>query len=162
VRVLSVDKLITKARRLAKEYRDATGKTLPITGEIAINDAIRLLKIESSASNESSYDAVFLYKGERLHVQIKDRAVVNPKRAEHRLGQLKLDQNWQAIVLVIMNVHFETSEIYIAERNVIAEVLGENKNRRGSINVARFKIIGELLWSAKDRIENDGYWSNAD
>jgi len=160
--VLSVDKLITKARRLAKEYRDATGKTLPITGEIAINDAIRLLKMESSASNESSYDSVFLYKGERLHVQVKDRAVVNPKRAGHRLGQLKLDQNWQAIVLVIMNVDFETSEIYIAERNVIAEVLGENKNRRGSINVARFKIIGELLWSAKDRIDNDGYWSNAD
>ena len=162
MRVLSVDKLITKARRLAKEYRDATGKTLPITGEIAINDAIRLLKMESSASNESSYDSVFLYKGERLHVQVKDRAVVNPKRAGHRLGQLKLDQNWQAIVLVIMNVDFETSEIYIAERNVIAEVLGENKNRRGSINVARFKIIGELLWSAKDRIDNDGYWSNAD
>lgn len=61
-----------------------------------------------------------------------------------------------------MNVDFETSEIYIAERNVIAEVLGENKNRRGSISVARFKIIGELLWSAKDQIDNDGYWSNAD
>ncbi len=146
--VYSVDKLITEARRLAKEYREATGKTLPITGEIAINDAIRLLKMETSASNESGYDAVFLYKGERLHVQIKGRAVVNPKRSGHRLGQLKLDQDWQAIVMVIMNVDFETSEIYIAERDAIAEVLGENKNRRGSISVARFKIIGELLWSA--------------
>ena len=96
--VYSVDKLITEARRLAKEYRDATGKTLPIIGEIAINDAIRLLKMEASASNESGYDAVFLYKEERLHVQIKDRAVVNPKKAGHRLGELKLDQNWQAII----------------------------------------------------------------
>ena len=51
--VYSVDKLIAEARRLAKEYREVTGKTLPITGEIAINDAIRLLEMEASASNES-------------------------------------------------------------------------------------------------------------
>ncbi|MFT5351572.1 MAG: hypothetical protein ACI9MF_002395, partial [Gammaproteobacteria bacterium] len=80
----------------------------------------------------------------------------------HRLGQLKLEQNWDAIVLVIMDVDFETQEIYLAQREAIVEVLSESKNKRGSISIARFKIIGELLWSAENGIENNAHWSNTD
>ena len=80
----------------------------------------------------------------------------------HRLGQLKLEQQWDAIALVIMDADFETDEIYLAEREAITESINNSKNKRGSISVARFKIIGELLWSAENGIENDGYWSNAD
>ena len=38
--IYSVNKLIAETRRIAKEYRLATGKILPVTPEIAINDAI--------------------------------------------------------------------------------------------------------------------------
>ncbi len=38
--IYSVDKLIAETRRIAKEYRLAIGKTLPVTPEIAIQDAI--------------------------------------------------------------------------------------------------------------------------
>ena len=46
--VYQIDKLMGEARRLAAEYRRATGKTLAISGEIAISDAITLLGLEGA------------------------------------------------------------------------------------------------------------------
>lgn len=160
--VYAVDKLITEARRLAREYRQATGKTLPITGEIAINDAVRLLNMNAAAAEQTGFDANFSYKGASLRVQIKGRAIVNTQRSGHRLGQLKMEQQWDAIVLVIMDANFETEEIYLAEREAITDSINKSKNKRGSISIARFKIIGELLWSAENGIENEACWSNTD
>ena len=57
--VFSVDKLIAEARRIAADYRRATGKTLGgVTGEIAENDAARLLDLELSEDKNSGYDAI--------------------------------------------------------------------------------------------------------
>ena len=95
--VYSVDKLITEARRLAREYREATGKTLPITGEIAINDAIRILGMNESAEDEAGVDAVLHRENKELRLQIKGRAIFDSRRSGYRLGQIKLEQNWDAI-----------------------------------------------------------------
>ena len=102
--VYSVDKLISETRRIAKEYRLATGKTLPVTPEIAINDAVSILGLIPNEENHSGYDAIFSTNGEELKVQIKGRAIFNGKKQGHRIGQLKLDQEWDAIILVIMNL----------------------------------------------------------
>ncbi len=160
--IYSVDKLIAEARRLAREYRQATGKTLAITGELAISDAIRLLAMRPATQSQSTFDAELDYQGRTLRVQIKGRAIINARRTGHRLGQLKLDQDWDAIVLVIMDADFEPGEIYLAEREEIRQSVYNSKNKRGSISVARFKIIGKLLWSAENGIENREYWSNSD
>jgi hypothetical protein len=61
-----------------------------------------------------------------------------------------------------MDANFEPDEIYLTQREAICEVTSENKNKRGSISVARFKIIGDLLWSAENGIENNDNWSNSD
>jgi hypothetical protein len=85
--IYSVDKLIAETRRIAKEYRLATGKTLPVTPEIAIQDAISILKLLPNDENIPGYDAVFEKDGEHLKVQIKGRAIFNEKKQGHRLGQ---------------------------------------------------------------------------
>ena len=144
--VYSVDKLISEARRLAKEYRAATGKTLPISGEIAINDAIRLLGMQAAEADKQGFDAIYDYQGNRLRVQIKGRAIFNGKKGGHKLGQLKLEQEWDAIILVIMDDEYESRELYLARREDIEEYSRDSKSRRGSLSVARFKIIGELVW----------------
>ena len=51
VGVYEIDKLMNEARRLAAEYRRATGKTLAISGEIAISDAIHLLGLEPAPAD---------------------------------------------------------------------------------------------------------------
>ena len=93
--VYSIDKLTDEARRLAQEYREATGKTLPVTAEIAVNDAIRLLNLQKNDAAEAGYDAVYQLDGAALRVQIKGRAIFKPGGG-YRLGQIKAEQPWHS------------------------------------------------------------------
>ena len=83
--IYSVDKLISETRRIAKEYRFATGKILPVTAEIALNDAISILELSPNDENLPGYDAVYEHGEERLRVQIKGRLIFNEKRQGHRI-----------------------------------------------------------------------------
>lgn len=158
--IFSIDKLTEEARRLAREYREATGKTLPVTAEIAVNDAIRLLQLKANDSSDVGYDAVMERDGQPLRIQIKGRAIFKPKGG-YRIGQLKTDQNWDAILLVLMNDQFETDEIYFCQRDELQEYLdAKPENRKGAMSVARFRNIGSLIWSKENGLEDDGYWSN--
>lgn len=158
--IYSIDKLMSEARRLAREYRTATGKTLPITGEIAVNDAIRVLGMEPATDTDLGYDAILQRRGENLRVQIKGRAILNAARGGHRLGQLKPEREWDGILLVLMDDEYESREIYLAERESVIEAIAANSNKRGSLSIARFRNIGELVWTAENGIEKDGIWSN--
>ncbi|NKB37091.1 MAG: hypothetical protein GKR93_07935 [Gammaproteobacteria bacterium] len=148
--VYSVDKLIGEARRLAREYRLATGKNLPISGEIAVNDAIRLLEMRSADIDSPGFDAWLEKDDKQLRVQIKGRAIINNRKSGHRLGQLKIEQNWDAIVLVVMDENYESVEIYLASRDDIERTISESNSKRGSLSVSKFKNIGELLWSREE------------
>ncbi len=159
--IFAVDKLIAEARRLALEYRQATGKTLAITAEIAINDAIRLLELDSAPHGAQGFDASMEMDNEILKVQIKGRAIFKENKSGYRLGQLKMEQDWEGILLVLMNDQFETDEIFFCYRDEIEEALdSSSKNKRGSLSVAKFKIIGRLIWSEINGREDDGFWSN--
>jgi hypothetical protein len=160
--IYSVDKLIAETRRIAKEYRLATGKTLPVTPEIAINDAISILELTPNDENIPGYDAIYERDNEKLKVQIKGRAIFNEKKQGHRIGQLKTEQEWDAIILVIMNADFMPEEIYMANRNVILDELEEKKksNKKGAMTLAKFKLISELLWTEQNGFEQGEIWSN--
>lgn len=158
--IYDVNKLTAEARKLAVDYREATGKTLPITSEIAINDAVHLLELKPAAKDANGHDALMEYNNEEIKVLIKGRAIFDETKSGHRLGQLKLEQEWDGIILVVMNDQFETVEIYFCHRDEISTALSETTpNKRGSITLARFKIISELIWTAEEgRV--DSIWSN--
>ena len=160
--IYSVDKLITETRRIAKEYRLATGKTLPVTPEIAINDAISILDMKPNEEKVPGYDATFIQGDEKIKVQIKGRVIFNGKKQGHRIGQLKVEQEWDAIILVIMNDDFMPDEIYMAKREEILAELEEKKknNKKGAMTVAKFKLISELLWTEQNGFEQGELWSN--
>jgi len=155
--IYSVNKLIAETRRIAKEYRLATGKTLPVTPEIAINDAISILELSPNDENIPGYDAIYNVAGESLKIQIKGRVIFNEKRQGHRLGQIKTEQEWDAIILVIMNADFMPEEIYMAKRDEIMDVLEEKRknNKKGAMTIAQFKLISELLWTEQNGLEQD-------
>ena len=146
--VYQIDKLMGEARRLAAEYRRATGKTLAISGEIAISDAITLLGLEPAPGDAEGYDAVRPIEGGVEKLQIKARAVFDDTRRPHRLGQLKLDKDWDAVLLVLMDENYEPVEIHEARRAPLVAALAEAKpNKRGTVSAGRFKVIGRCLWS---------------
>jgi hypothetical protein len=155
--IYSVDKLIAETRRIAKEYRLATGKILPVTPEIAINDAISILGLLPNEDNVAGYDAIYQQGDVSLKVQIKGRAIFNEKRQDHRLGQIKSEQEWDAIILVIMNADFMPEEIAMAKReDILLDLEDKTKNnKKGAMTIAKFKAISELLWTEQNGLETD-------
>lgn len=155
VGVYEIDKLMNEARRLAAEYRRATGKTLAISGEIAISDAIHLLGLEPAPADVEGYDAVRMVDGRAERLQVKARAVFDDTRRPHRLGQLKLDKPWDAALLVLMDENYEPVEIHEASRAALEAALAEaTPNKRGTVSVGRFRMIGRCLWS-RDGVTDD-------
>jgi len=149
-----VDKIIAEARRLAAEYRRTTGKSLGVSSEIAKHDACRLLDLEPCDPPPGGYDAIGRGPREGQRVQIKGRVVFDDRKGNPRIGQFKVDQDWDLVVLVVMDADFEPCAIYEAEREAVEEALaetaGSNRRKRGAMSVARFKRIARLAWSRED------------
>lgn len=143
----SMQKLTDEARRLAADYRRATGKTLPLSPEIAVNDAIRLLGL--TASKDDDCDAVYEEQGGCRRIQVKGRVVFEQSKTIPRLGQLKLEKQWDETLLVLMDENYETTEIYRADRAKMESVLAnKSPNKRGAMTVNQFKVIGTKVWPA--------------
>ncbi|MDH5784820.1 MAG: hypothetical protein OEZ16_04330 [Chromatiales bacterium] len=164
--VYAVDKLMAQTRRLATEFRQTTGQPLPVTAEIANYDAARLLNLEIIQPPPGGYDAVGLDGArEGLRFQIKGRAIFDEKKGGQRLGQLRLEQPWDAVLLVLLDEQYEPFEIYEAGREAIKDAMEmadeSNRNKRGAMSVARFRHIARLVWS---RDEGEGQrgeiWEN--
>jgi hypothetical protein len=158
----AADKLIAQARVLAAEYRRTMGKPLPgISNEIAEYDAVKLLQLEPKPEGEGGYDAIDPNRDGKK-IQIKSRTIFDESKTGQRIGQLKLDKNWDSVVLVVMDEDYEPYEIYEAERDDILEYVGKSSSsraKRGAMSVARFKIIGRLAWTRENGLEPE-VWDN--
>lgn len=162
--VYSLEKLISETRRIARDYRNATGKPLGgVSGEIAQFDACNELDLQPvPAGTQGGYDAVGQGKREGKKVQIKGRVIFDEDKAGQRIGQLKLEQEWDSVVLVLMDENFEAFEIYEADREVIVEAQNASQSKRakrGAMSVAKFKAISELVWT-REFGEEDEVWDN--
>jgi hypothetical protein len=156
VQPYSVDKIMAEAPRLSAEYRRATGRPLAVGGEIAKHDAVRLLGLSPAPDDAQGYDAVrACHAGDVIRYQIKNRAIFDDKTGQ-RLGQIKTNNGWDRVLLVLLDEEFEAFEIHEATRNAIAAVSEgaqrSARSKRGSLSVARFKVIGRLVWSHTDRL----------
>ena len=160
--VYATDKLIGQARQLAAEYRRAMGKPLPgISNEIAHHDAIRLLRLEPASGPGGGHDAIDPARGGK-RIQIKSRTIFDDSKAGQRIGQIKVEQAWDSVVLVLMDEDYEPYEIYEAERDELLEYMEKSSSsraRRGALSVARFKIIGRLVWTRENGLEGE-VWDN--
>ncbi|OGT20088.1 MAG: hypothetical protein A2V90_07290 [Gammaproteobacteria bacterium RBG_16_57_12] len=162
--VYAVDKLMQEARRLAAEYRRATGQPLGISGEIAEYDAARLLGLEIIKDPSLGYDAVGHGAHEGRRIQIKGRVIFDERKQAHRLGQLNLDREWDSVILVLMDEDYQPVEIHEAQRQdievALAEPASSKRNKRGAMSVAKFKIIGRMIWNNVEGEVPDDIWDN--
>ena len=160
----AADKLISQARRLAAEYRKTMGKPLPgISAEIAGHDAMRLLNLEPCTDQWSGCDAIDPARGDK-RIQIKSRTIFDG-RHDQRIGQIKVEQPWESVLLVLMDEDYEPYEIYEAEREELLEYMNKsssNRAKRGALSVARFKIIGRLAWDREHGLDPEVWDNQAD
>ncbi len=162
--IYSLEKLIAETRRIARDYRNATGKSLGgVSSEIAHFDACHNLGLDPvPVGTQGGYDAVGHGKREGKKIQIKGRVIFDEEKAGQRIGQLKLEQEWDSVVLVLMDENFEPFEIYEAERAEIIAAQGNNQSKRakrGAMSVAKFKAISELVWT-REFGEEEEVWDN--
>ncbi|MCB1874881.1 MAG: hypothetical protein KDH88_02805 [Chromatiales bacterium] len=164
--VYSPDKLIAQARRLAADYRRGMGKPLPgVSAEIAEYDASRLLNLELMDDRSIGYDAVGRDQWDGQRLLVKGRTIFDESKSGQRIGQLRMDKDWEAVLLVLMDEEYEPYEIYRLERREAEEYhrqASASRRKRGALSVARFKIIGQLVWTRENGLEpEDGVWDNA-
>jgi len=162
--VFSVDKLISEARHLAAEYRRTTGQPLGISGEIAQHDACNLLDLEPAKDTSNSFDAIGRGEREGQRIQIKGRVIFDEAKKNQRIGQLKVEQEWDSVMLVLMDENYETDSIYEADRDAVLEALNDqadsNRSKRGAMSVAKFKNVSHLVWSREEGAVEDDIWDN--
>jgi hypothetical protein len=118
-----VEKLLAKAKNLAKEYRALTGKSLGITGEVAEFYAAKLLGLQLALAREPGYDAIVKEGNKTIRIQIKGRCVHSDSKPGQRVGRIKLEKNWDLVLLVLMDECFEVTKIFQAERAAIITAL---------------------------------------
>jgi hypothetical protein len=118
-----VFELLGKAKQLAKEYRDLTGRPLGITGEVAEYEAARLLGLELSTVRQAGYDAIRRDGAVATKLQIKGRCLLDNSKPGQRLGGIRLEKEWDAVLMVLMNGDFDAVEIYEANREAVEKAL---------------------------------------
>jgi hypothetical protein len=151
----SIDKLIEETRRLAAEFRRTTGTMLPVSGEIARYDVAHHLGL-SLMTEPCGYDAMGKHHLTGKRVLIKGRVVGDTVKSGHRIGQLKPDHAWDLVVLSLMDNNYDPLEMYMISHEEIERALadsGSNRGKRGAISVAKFRIIGELVWTRELGLE---------
>ncbi|MDH5591502.1 MAG: hypothetical protein OEY48_01480 [Gammaproteobacteria bacterium] len=160
----SIDKLMHETRQLAARYRQTTGNTLPVTGEIARFDVAKALDLQLIDDPTLGYDAIGK-TGERkgLRILIKGRVIFEDSRSTPRIGQVNPDGRWDNIVMVLFDDNYLPVEMYEATSDDISAALKtktESSNKkRGAMSVAQFKIIGQLVWTQEDGLESE-VWDN--
>ena len=139
--------IIEMAKKAAIDYYRLTGKPLGITGEIGEYYAAKYLDLELADARTPGYDAIG--PNNKL-IQVKSLAVSETKKNKGRVGTIRLEHEWDTVVLVLMNQFFEPRAIYEAERDAITlalKALGSKaRNERGSLAISQFISIGKQIW----------------
>ena len=83
----SIDKLMHETRQLAAKYRQTTGSTLPVTGEIARYDVAKALNLRLIEDQTLGYDAIGLADRDGLRILIKGRVLFEDSKSTPRIDQ---------------------------------------------------------------------------
>jgi hypothetical protein len=86
----------------------------------------------------------------KKRLQIKGRCLQENCKPGQRLGSIRSEKDWDAVLMVLLDQEFEATEIYEAERQDIIAALSvpgsKARNERGALGVNKFKSIGKLRW----------------
>lgn len=140
--------ILERARQAAVDYYDLTGKPLGITGEYGEYLTAKLLGLQLADARSPGYDATD-QAGRKI--QIKARSIPDNKRvAAQRVGSIRLDHEWDCVMLILLNARFEPVAIFEADRAPLESVLmkpgSKARNERGALSISKFKSIGTQVW----------------
>lgn len=144
----TLEDTVEAAKQVARRYRELTGKPLGVTGEVGEVVAAQLLGLELCEARQSGYDAI---GRDSRRVQIKARCILPDSKPGQRMGSIRLDREWDTVVLILLDQDLEPIEIHEADRASVKRELkrpgSKARNERGALGVSKFKSIAQLKWS---------------
>ncbi len=148
VNLAALKPIIQEVKKLARQYRQVTGKPLGITGEVGELAAAEILNLELSIARHPGYDAI---GPDKRRIQIKSRCFLPRSKPGQRIGRIKLNHEFDTVLLVLMDENFEPLEMYEANRVDVERELTKpgsiSRNERGALGVNKFKAISVKIWS---------------
>lgn len=148
-----VGALMPDAKRIARQYKLATGRPLGITGEVAEYEAIRLLGLDVCEVRQPGYDATCSHR-QYGRIQIKGRSLLDKSKSA-RLGSIDIGKEWDSVMLVMLDEELNPVVIYEAGREDIVAAItkpgSKARNERGQLAVSQFKRISQVVWAAGER-----------
>ena len=146
-----IAKVLSDAKKLAKRYKELTGKPLGITGEVAEFSAAQILGLDLVGARQPGYDAIRIQDGKEIKFQIKGRCVSGSTVGSKKIGSIRLKYDWDLMVFVLLDEDFEVLSIYEATREQVINALkapgSKARNERGQLSISKFKSIGQEIWS---------------
>ena len=141
--------ILGRAKQAAIDYYCLTDKPLGITGEVGEYEAARLLGLTLADARTRGYDATDP-AGCRYQTKTRTLSQAGRQRSQ-QIGRIKVDNEWDVVLLVVLDEHFQPKEIWKAEREpVVAAPMkpgSKARNERGALSTSKFKQIGERVWS---------------
>lgn len=145
--VEEIGRILKRARKAAVDYYRLTGKPLGITGEIGEYEAADRLGLTLAEARKAGYDATDR-RGKKI--QIKSRCIPrNRKLTGQRLGSIRLEHDWDVVLLVLLDETFKPTAMYEAKRAEIKAALKKTNSRaraRGALAVTEFIRLGKRVW----------------
>lgn len=139
--------ILLNAKDLAVRYKELTGKPLGITGELAEFNAATLLDLTLADARQAGYDAI---DRRNRKIQIKGRCLPENPKPGQRLGSIRLEHEWDVVLLVIMDFTFDVLEMWEADRPVVKKAIlapgSKSRNERGALSISKFKQIDIQVW----------------
>jgi hypothetical protein len=146
-----LDRLLSEVKRIHREYRTLTDRPLGVTGEVAELEAARILGLDLCPARTPGYDAIRHSGSQQHRIQIKGRCLLPRAGRGGRLGKIKLNEAWDAVVLVLLDQDLEAIEIHEADREAVERALtapgSKSRNERGALAISKFKSIGRRTWT---------------
>ena len=154
-----VSEILSGVKSLARQYYRLTGKSLGVTGEIAKNEACRLLGLAMADARQANWDAVGVRPdGAEERLQIKGRCFADGVGPRARLGRIDISKEFDAVLLVLLDDSFMVLSIHRVERSQIVEALTAPGSRarevRGQLSVSKFTSIGAQIWPPQKQADN--------
>jgi len=144
-----VREILSRAKELAAEYYQLTGKPLGITGEVAEYVAAEMLNLELAPPRTKGYDAVRRTDAGEIRIQIKGRAFGENSKHSQRVGTIKRGAPCDRVLLVLLdNATLEPREMWEASMAKVEERLampGSKARERGSLGVGEFKRLADRI-----------------
>lgn len=141
-----LEPVLARAKTVAHEFYQLTGKPLGITGEVGEYWAAKLLNLQLADARTPGYDALD-QNGKRI--QIKARLVQDVNKINGMMGAIKLDTEFDSVMLVLLQNDFEPVGIYEATRAQVEEALVKTDGKarqRGVLAINEFKRLGVQRW----------------